>query len=143
MYHKNQHHHKSKDLPSLFADYITPNGTGVSDVCLEAGALYIKQLNQVFFIIFFFHTANSFYLNIDFLKLVSFQANGQALKMFDASAKVSCFSNDIYVDITKNITKVPPSGQLGNMILHHPGTFDSCLEVCASQTSPSIALSCV
>ena len=56
MYHKNQHHHKSKDLPSLFADYITPNGTGVSDVCLEAGALYIKQLNQVFYHFFLPHS---------------------------------------------------------------------------------------
>jgi len=72
------------DWVSLFADYITPNGTGVSDNCLKAGEHYIKQLNQ---------------------------ANGQALKMFDASAKV------------------PPPGQLSNMILHHPGTFDSCLEV--------------
>ena len=142
MYHKNQHHHKSKDLPSLFADYITPNGTGVSDVCLEAGALYIKQLNQVFYHFFLPHS-KQFLSQHRLSQTCLFQANGQALKMFDASAKVSLFSNDIYVDITKNITKVPPSGQLGNMIIHHPGTFDSCLEVCASLTSPSIALSCV
>ena len=25
--------------------------------------------------------------------------------------------------------KMPPPGQLSNTILHHPGTFDSCLEV--------------
>jgi len=72
------------DWVSLFADYITPNGTNVTDACLLAGQRYINQLNQ---------------------------ANGAALKMFDASAKV------------------PPPGQLSNMILHHPGTFDSCLEV--------------
>jgi hypothetical protein len=34
-----------------------------------------------------------------------------ALKMFDASAKLA------------------PAGMLTNFILHHPGTFDSCLEV--------------
>jgi hypothetical protein len=41
------------------------------------------------------------------------QANGQALKMLDASAKLA------------------PAGMLAYSIpmLHHPGTFDSCLEV--------------
>ena len=32
--------------------------------------------------------------------------------------------------ISNMMMKVPPAGQLSNMILHHPGTFDSCLEVC-------------
>jgi len=39
------------------------------------------------------------------------EGNGQALKMMDASAKV------------------PPPGMLTDFIVHHPGSFDSCLEV--------------
>ena len=38
-----------KDWVSLFADYITPNGTNVTDACLAAGKRYITQLNQVSF----------------------------------------------------------------------------------------------
>jgi len=72
------------DFVSLFADYITPRGEGVSDACRNASQLYIDNINKF---------------------------DGAALKMFDASAKL------------------PPAGQLTNFILHHPGTFDSCLEV--------------
>ena len=39
-----------KDWVSLFADYITPNGTNVTDACLLAGQRYINQLNQVGFL---------------------------------------------------------------------------------------------
>lgn len=35
----------------------------------------------------------------------------------------------ILIDVQYCDLQVPPPGQLSNMILHHPGTFDSCLEV--------------
>ena len=79
MYHKNQHHHKSKDLPSLFADYITPNGTGVSDVCLEAGALYIKQLNQVF-LSFFSSTQQTVFISTSTFSNLSFSGQWASAK---------------------------------------------------------------
>ena len=38
--------------------------------------------------------------------------------------------NKLYLHKNKMLTsKMPPPGQLSNTILHHPGTFDSCLEV--------------
>ena len=91
-----------KDWVGLFADYITPNGTNVSDACLQAGERYIKQLNQVSFptkqrLSFNENPLNKkcwaqnseILVKTSKLLFVNFQANGAALKMFDASAKVS------------------------------------------------------
>ena len=95
-----------KDWVGLFADYITPNGTNVSEACLKAGERYITQLNQVGFptnLRFSSEIQKECWLNIvepvnsDYLVktwkchllFLNFQANGAALKMFDASAKVS------------------------------------------------------
>ena len=72
--------------------------------------------------------------------------------MFDASAKVKTSGRKNHPPISplhpifniidtictkrnklylheKLTPKMPPPGQLSNTILHHPGTFDSCLEV--------------
>ena len=35
------------DFVSLFADYITPRGEGVSDACKNASQLYIDNINKV------------------------------------------------------------------------------------------------
>ena len=40
-----------KDWVGLFADYITPDGPGVNQSCIDAGKLYIKQLSQVLILI--------------------------------------------------------------------------------------------
>ena len=91
MYHKNQHHHKSKDLPSLFADYITPNGTGVSDVCLEAGALYIKQLNQVFYHFFSSTKQTVFISTSTFSNLSLFRPMDKRLKCLTLQPRSHAF----------------------------------------------------
>ena len=57
----NQNHQSPitmKDWVSLFADYITPNGPGVNQTCIDAGKLYIKQLNQVTSIPFMLFSIN-------------------------------------------------------------------------------------
>ena len=73
-------------------------GKGVSEECTASSAFYLQQLQHV-----------SLPENHPLDPL--FQANGAALKMLDASAKL------------------PPAGMLTNLILHHPGSFSSCLEV--------------
>ena len=74
----------------------------------------------------------------NFQNIFYLQGNGQALKMFNASAKVkynppwvlTSDTNDIVLK-TKHqyYEKMPPPGRLSSAILHHPGNFDSSLEV--------------
>ena len=90
-----------KDWVSLFADYITPNGPNVTDACIAAGKHYINQLNQVACPtnaeenILIRHSKGLWSPKVKLscekccFLLINFQANGAALKMFDASAKVS------------------------------------------------------
>ena len=59
---------------SLFADYITPRGEGVSEACQEASQLYLDRMNQV-------TPGHSLHVG-------PHQFDGAALKMFDASAKL-------------------------------------------------------